>query len=118
MVILAFLDSPRLRQTDNIDSSLSRYQVPDLTQDSSLNVDSEEIDPCSPNAGFVPARVDDLVRLRWRGLVPAKFISQLFMVALKKLSQTQWLGLRVESFDGSVYTNLKRGEIAMLWECN
>jgi len=114
---LAFLASPRLRNGDNIDSSLCQYQIPNLAQDLLTSGDPTTIHPSSPKANLVPCHVDDLVRLRWRGLLPAKYISRLFMALLKKLPQEQWLSIRVESFDGSVYTIMKRGESAMLWEC-
>ncbi|KAI9840789.1 MAG: hypothetical protein M1830_007910 [Pleopsidium flavum] len=57
---LLALDSPRLQASDSVDVYLSRYEVP-------FCKDALEM---------------DLVRVRWRGLLPAKWITQLFLESM------------------------------------
>ncbi|KAK8156824.1 ribonuclease P, partial [Phyllosticta citribraziliensis] len=58
------LSSPRIDARENVDSFLSRYEVPMPYR--------RDGDPDSP-------AVETLVRLRWRGLVPAPFLLRLWL---------------------------------------
>ncbi|GAB7339049.1 hypothetical protein MBLNU457_5708t1 [Dothideomycetes sp. NU457] len=121
---LAMLDSPRLRQNDNIDAYLCRYQVPDLLHigksipdDSKIIGDSGGEANKQPNAAESSAEAVDLVRLSWRGFIPCKLITEVTTNLLKVLVPEDWFALRNESFDGKSYTMLKRNGNVMLWEC-
>lgn len=54
---LLALDSPRVQAFDSIDAYLSRYEVPSHKH----------------------AQETNLVRVRWRGLLPTKWITRLFL---------------------------------------
>jgi ribonuclease P/MRP protein subunit RPP40 len=56
------LESPRISRSDNIDSFLSRYEVPDF------------------GSGTISK---DFVRLRWSGFIPPQFIRDLFLAVRK-----------------------------------
>lgn len=107
MEILEFLSfagtlaSPRVQIEDGMDSSLSRYQVPT---------------PASPQP-------QGLVRLRWRGLIPAAFAKEVFIAALKAsgadetgTDENKWMSISATAFDGESYTILVHGGKAEIWE--
>ena len=62
---LVSLNSPRVCSDDKIDSYLSRYVVPDVEN----------------------AKTQNLVRVQWNGLLPVKWISELWW---KTLSGVPW----------------------------
>lgn len=57
---LALLEAPRICADDSIDPYLSRYEVPDREH-------------CT---------LRNLVKLTWKGLIPSKWITQLFIATL------------------------------------
>ncbi|KAK5121545.1 hypothetical protein LTR16_004319 [Cryomyces antarcticus] len=98
---LVTIDSPRVRIDDNIDPYLSRYALPGFD---------------SPGEEDSTAVARELVRLRWHGFIPPKFITQLF-VLLKKAAGEEWFVMNVGGFKGEVYTILKTGIQTSTWEC-
>ncbi|KAJ9272106.1 hypothetical protein DTO212C5_1869 [Paecilomyces variotii] len=65
-IALVSLGSPRVVAGDSVDPYLSRYSVPQV-----------EI-----------SKPSDLVSLKWRGLIPSHWISQLFTLLLREMSRT------------------------------
>ncbi|KAE8152143.1 ribonuclease P 40kDa subunit-domain-containing protein [Aspergillus avenaceus] len=68
------LGSPRVSSTDDIDPYLSRYSVPDASE----------------------AKPADIVSLKWRGLIPPKWVMGLFYHLLRetgKSSESSWFGI-------------------------
>ncbi|KAK0659842.1 Ribonuclease P protein subunit p40 [Lasiodiplodia hormozganensis] len=103
------LESPRINATDDIDSFLSRYEVP-MPYRSDGDADA-------PVVGGV-------TRLRWRGLVPSAFLLRLWMAVRKGIVgskvdvQRAWMALSVAGFEGETYTMLGIGPRDVLsWEC-
>ncbi|KAH0563348.1 hypothetical protein GP486_002083 [Trichoglossum hirsutum] len=80
---LISIESPRIRVDDKIDPFLSRYEV--------------ELDTTTPEA--------NMVRMRWRGMLPARWIAQLFAVcitrSIKNTDPTAWFALTVHGFRDS-----------------
>ncbi|TKA76893.1 hypothetical protein B0A49_01298 [Cryomyces minteri] len=97
---LVMIDSPRVRIDDNIDPYLSRYALPGF--DSPGEEDSTTV-------------AKELVRLRWHGFIPPKFITRLF-VLLKKAAGEEWFVMNVGGFKGEAYTILKTGNQTSTWE--
>ncbi|KAK8156306.1 ribonuclease P 40kDa subunit-domain-containing protein [Phyllosticta citrichinensis] len=96
------LSSPRIEAYDNVDSFLSRYEVPMPYK--------RDGDPDSP-------AVETLVRLRWRGLVPAPFLLRLWL-ATREVVGERWMALSVAGFQQDAYTMLGVGARDVLaWEC-
>ncbi|KAL1382470.1 ribonuclease P 40kDa subunit-domain-containing protein [Phyllosticta capitalensis] len=96
------LSSPRINAGDSVDSFLSRYEVPMPYK--------RDGDPDSP-------AVETLVRLRWRGLVPAPFLLRLWL-ASRKVAGDGWMALSVAGFRQDAYTMLGVGARDVLaWEC-
>ncbi|KAK5690856.1 hypothetical protein LTR97_012017 [Elasticomyces elasticus] len=91
--------SPRLQQTDGVDSYLSRYKGPRAVSETG------EETTVSPG----------LVRIRWHGFIPASFISSVFSVALKECPE-DWVSLIATSFGGEAIAVLKDGERTTTWE--
>ncbi|KAI9840954.1 MAG: hypothetical protein M1830_007901 [Pleopsidium flavum] len=91
---LLALDSPRLQASDSVDVYLSRYEVPSCK-------DALEM---------------DLVRVRWRGLLPAKWITQLVLESMCTTRKSWFIlsvsGFKVDPFNGhDGYTILRLPEI-------
>ncbi|KAK3079278.1 hypothetical protein LTS18_005260, partial [Coniosporium uncinatum] len=98
---LAFLDSPRVREGDGIDSFLSRYSVPTFDR-----VEEEDKGTETRN----------LVRLSWHGLASPKFVLGLWIV-VRKYMKMEWVALNVGAFGGKGYTVMGSGkEEALVWE--
>ncbi|WEW61568.1 ribonuclease P subunit [Emydomyces testavorans] len=69
---LVRLEAPRIRADDSIDPYLSRYTVPDREHCTSSN----------------------LVKLTWTGLIPSKWITQLFIATLRGTAHsTAWFAI-------------------------
>lgn len=92
--------SPRLQRGDSIDKYLSRYAVPQGSGE--------------PN-GENSRDVGNLIRLRWRGLLPNHFVHKV-LVAVLKASKETWFSASATSFRGENYTILKSGEQTYIWE--
>jgi ribonuclease P/MRP protein subunit RPP40 len=71
---LVCLESPRVRSSDNIDSFLARYDVPDF--------------------GFRREK-KTMVKLEWRGFIPPEFVRRLFLAV-----RTEGLKIAKEDHDG------------------
>ena len=118
---LVSLASPRIRQSDKIDSFLSRYEVPDFSE----------------NGRGVVAK--NMVRVRWNGFIPPLFIRQLFLTVRKeglKLNKSgegggegstvgqdeeRWFALTASAFGGygGCYTVMQfAGRESLTWECD
>ncbi|KAK7624572.1 ribonuclease P 40kDa subunit-domain-containing protein [Phyllosticta citricarpa] len=96
------LSSPRIDAHDSVDSFLSRYEVP-MPYKRDGDADS-------------PA-VEAIVRLRWRGLVPAPFLLRLWLTVREEVGE-RWMALSVAGFRQDVYTMLGIGARDVLaWEC-
>ncbi|KAK5168054.1 uncharacterized protein LTR77_006622 [Saxophila tyrrhenica] len=92
------MDSPRVRSEDHLDSYLSRYQVPDISEN-----------------GVSGGSNQDLVRLRWHGLVPSWKAQEIYLAALKA-SGDGWFAMHAYAFDGSAYTVLQDKQHTSTWE--
>ena len=93
---LATMCSPRIQNSDKIDSYLSRYRVPD-------SVDKSQ------------HTTQDLVKFQWHGFIPATFIRSIILAALKA-SGAGWFGMTARAFDGKAYSVLQRKHHTMTWE--
>lgn len=93
--------SPRVRSDDAIDKYLSRYNVPDLSD--------------SPAHASETPSTATLALFRWRGFIPAMFISKILLAALKA-SAGDWLAISATSFSGGAYTILKTDDRTLIWE--
>lgn len=98
---LVRLDSPRVRVDDSIDSVLCRYSPPELVR-------SGEDGPQTSTV--------ELVKLRWRGFIPAGFATTIFSIAIRAVGD-QWFAMSAESFDRRSYTVLKDQGHAITWDC-
>ncbi|KAL0261049.1 hypothetical protein SLS55_004743 [Diplodia seriata] len=103
------LESPRINGDDDIDSFLSRYEVPM---------------PYRSDGDADPPAVERLTRLRWRGLIPPAFLLRLWMIARRGIvggsvgAQRTWMAMSVAGFEGETYTMLGIGSRDVLsWEC-
>ncbi|KAJ9648068.1 hypothetical protein H2199_001845 [Coniosporium tulheliwenetii] len=100
-ISLLSLRSVRVNANDNIDSYLSRYEVPSFAASG-----SDE-----------PLASMDLVRLRWHGFIDPKFMTAMGILPIGT-SENQWFAMNVCCFDGAAYTVLKVGkEDCLTWEC-
>jgi len=102
---LVALNSPRISQSDTVDSYLCRYALPDAfdaMEDSALNTQS-------------------IVHLRWHGFASSIFVRHLWIImrmALKEKSNS-WFSLGASTFEGTSFTTLcYDGKSVMLWECD
>ena len=84
--------SPRVLQIDDIDSYLSRYEVPS--------------DPNNGLDGETHEQVHDLVKLHWHGFIPPQFTSTLLSTTLKACGSS-WFAFSASAFDGTEYTFLQ-----------
>ncbi|KAF7194007.1 Ribonuclease P protein subunit p40 [Pseudocercospora fuligena] len=91
---LAMMISPRVEKDDDVDPYLCRYQVP---------------------TAFGETKTQDLVRLRWRGLIYPAFAQSLFLAGLKAAG-AEWLAISAVAFDGEAYTILVNGDHGISWE--
>ncbi|KAK3639987.1 hypothetical protein LTR56_012161 [Elasticomyces elasticus] len=91
--------SPRLQQTDSVDSYLSRYETPRAVSETGKETTVSQ----------------GLVRIRWHGFISASFISFVFSVALKECPG-DWVALIATSFGGEAIAIVKDGERTMTWE--
>ena len=118
---LAMLDSPRLRRDDRIDPYLCRYQIPDLTtaplDEGKRATTTNNGDHTPRSAAQEEEEVIDLVSLRWRGFIPAQFVTQIYSQIVKASKGQSWAALCVDGFDGDSYSILSRDGTAMTWEC-
>ena len=94
---LTMLGSPRVQQSDEMDSYLSRYRV-------SLSGSGEQF-----------AKIEDVVVLRWHGFIPSTFATKILLAAMKA-SQDTWFAINGETFDGRAYTALKHDGKVMAWK--
>jgi ribonucleases P/MRP protein subunit RPP40 len=99
---LAAAGSSRVQKDDDMDSYLSRYQVPTLE------------DSLEPGAGH---STQDLAVFRWHGFLPSHFIQQTYLAALKACGEG-WFSLSATAFDGRAYTILQDKLHTMTWEYN
>lgn len=98
---LLSLRSARVNANDNIDSYLSRYEVPSFAA-----TGSDE-----------PLASRNLVRLRWHGFADPGFMRAMCIVPVGT-SEHHWLAVNVSCFDGAAYTVLRVGkEDCVTWEC-
>jgi ribonucleases P/MRP protein subunit RPP40 len=98
---LISLESPRVSVADSMDPFLSRYEVPSLAT-------AEEIDS--------PIRTTNLVKLEWKGLASADFITHLY-VAARRQTLKSWCALSASTFDERHYTVLSMGpQDVLCWE--
>lgn len=112
---LVSLGSPRVDAGDDVDAFLSRYEVP-VPYRGAADGDAEV------------TRTAGVVRLRWRGLVPAGWLLGVWMVVRRAVAaaaetgrggeEEAWMGLSVAGFGGEAYTLLGVGGRDVLsWEC-
>ncbi|KAF2120803.1 ribonuclease P 40kDa subunit-domain-containing protein [Lophiotrema nucula] len=114
---LANLNSPRVRQDNQIDSFLSRYEVPDF-------------------GGEIVSQ--GLVRVRWRGFISPRFVRELYLRARKHslqveedkrdgeggtsyLEEDRWCAITAKAFEGygGCYTVMQfAGRDTLTWECD
>jgi len=90
-ISLACLLSPRIQDKDTIDPFLCRYTVPD----------GGETDIHDKNY-----HVDDLVKTRWHGFVPASVVRRIFTAA-KKAGREGWFAVQVHGFREEALTVMK-----------
>ena len=93
---LVTMCSPRIQDSDKIDTYLSRYRTPDNTDGSQHTT-------------------QDLVRFQWHGFIPAIFIRSLVLAALKAPG-TGWFGMTARSFHRETYSILQKSHHTMTWE--
>lgn len=93
--------SPRIQQTDQIDSHLSRYRVPSESED--------------PSGETIGRQVQDLVKFRWHGLIPPQFALKVLSTTLKARGPS-WFALSTSAFDGTAYAFLQDKQHTMTWE--
>lgn len=98
-ISLVNMGSPRVRQDDDMDAYLSRYQVPEFTAVS----------------GEISKGVAELTHFRWHGLLPAHFVLKIYLAALKAAGN-EWFALTATGFDERTYTILQDGKHTMAWE--
>lgn len=94
---LAMMGSPRVHQGDDVDPYLSRYQVPQL------------VDGVEPES-------EHLVKIRWRGFLPANLLQSIVIAALKATGKEDWFAFRSHTFDGKRHTFLQSGRHTLTWE--
>ncbi|KAL1306911.1 hypothetical protein AAFC00_005554 [Neodothiora populina] len=95
---LVCLDSPRVKDNDDIDSYLSRYEVPRF------------------GAGEKQPEAMDLLKLRWHGFMPSIWVAKAFAAALKG-SGDEWFAMQVCGFEDKSHMILKRDGKTMSWDC-
>jgi ribonuclease P/MRP protein subunit RPP40 len=97
-ISLAFINSPRILDADHIDPYLCRYEFPDAYLD-----------------GTAPKTVDDIVHVRWRGLIPAKLAAAILSEAAQQ--GQEWMAYSMTSFEGVVHTSFVVGSRdSLCWE--
>lgn len=92
-ITLALHGSPRVLTEDDVDSFLSRYSVP---------------------TAYGEPVAENLVRLRWEGLVPSQFAQKIFLAVLKA-SGDRWAAFSGASFTGDAYTILVNKAHSTTW---
>jgi ribonucleases P/MRP protein subunit RPP40 len=98
---LVSIESPRVRQKDDIDRYLCRYDAPEAF------MAEDQMDA-------VPQTV---IHLRWHGFAAAKFIQGIWLVA-KAAAGKHWFTLSASTFANESYTALCIGDRdVLLWEC-
>jgi ribonuclease P/MRP protein subunit RPP40 len=98
---LAFIDSPRICAADDVDPYLCRYQLPESVGD-----------------GFQHAEPQDLVHVRWQGLLTSSFVTELLLCSRRGGSK-EWMALAANDFEGTAYTVMCLDEREVLsWECS
>jgi len=90
-ISLTCLLSPRIQDKDTIDPFLCRYAVPDSGE-------TDARDKCY--------NVEDLVRMRWYGFLPANVVRRIFTAA-KKAGKERWFALQMHGFRGEALTVMK-----------
>ncbi|KAF1817212.1 hypothetical protein P152DRAFT_11552 [Eremomyces bilateralis CBS 781.70] len=101
---LVALESPRVSADDDMDRYLSRYDVPTLGREVDLGESAA-------------TRTADLVKLEWKGLASAEFITGMY-VAARRRTMGSWCAVGAGMFDGRDYTVLSiGGEDVLCWEC-
>ena len=88
--------SPRVKQDDQIDPYLSRYEAPSLN-------------------GDVQATNHNLVKLQWHGLVPASFIQSIFIAVLKSTADP-WFAMTTKGFSGKTHTFIQNKQHTLTLE--
>ncbi|KAF2189543.1 hypothetical protein K469DRAFT_561972 [Zopfia rhizophila CBS 207.26] len=111
---LVSVGSPRIQASDRIDAFLSRYEVPDFT-------DEGEGGPITKS----------LVRVRWKGFIPPQHVRDLFLMVKRNglgggngeqdKENERWFALNVKAFGGygGSYTVMQfAGRDTLTWECD
>jgi ribonuclease P/MRP protein subunit RPP40 len=94
------LESPRLRP-GSIDRYLCRYDLPE-------EFESEDMAALAPQ---------NLVRLRWHGFAPSKFILNTWLIPKAALKE-HWFALSASTFADTSYSIFcSGGRNVLLWEC-
>lgn len=94
-ISLLSLDSPRVRSNDSIDDFLCRYHLFNANGSSSI------------------------VKLQWRGFVPAQFVMRMFLAAHEATKQKGWMAISVCDFEKRSYTILGANSNEFIcWECS
>lgn len=94
---LAMMGSPRIFKDDDVDPYLCRYQVPSTF-------------------GHGAQGTQNLVRLRWRGMVCPSFAQKVFLAALKSARGEDWFAMSATAFDAEAYTILVNKDHSIAWE--
>lgn len=94
---LTMCQSPRTRKDNEIGAYLSRYSIQDLFVD--------DVEPES----------QQLVKVQWRGFVPASFVQTIVIAALKA-SGDRWFALSIRAFGGKTHTFLQHNQHTLTWE--
>jgi ribonucleases P/MRP protein subunit RPP40 len=95
---LAMIHSPRVKAKDDIDPALCVYRLPSFGGDST---------------------VQDLVHVRYRGLLPASFIRRISSMARQEAqAKDLWWASRVTTFDGNAWTQLQTDDRCLEWDMN
>ncbi|KAI9710940.1 MAG: hypothetical protein M1820_002377 [Bogoriella megaspora] len=97
---LAFVNSPRISKDDIIDSYLSRYHPP-IAQDA----DGKDI----------PLNVEDIVSVKWQGLIPSAFVEKLYMT-VRKPAKDRWFALNASGFEEQGYSVINQGSEVLTWQ--
>jgi ribonuclease P/MRP protein subunit RPP40 len=100
---LITLNSPRVIQSDSIDSYLCRYVPPEAFD---------------PEDKFAP-KPQSLVHLRWHGFASSIFVRHLWLILRTALREKggAWISLGASTFEGTGFTTLcYDGKNVLVWE--